>query len=274
MTGDRNRLPGGRRSFETIGIVGAGDMARALSTGWGVPILCTDGGSGRAIELAADTGGEAVTNVQLAARADLIVLCHKPGQLTPVAREIDGTRAVVVSVLSGVSSGQLQASYRRSTVVRVTVNLPVRVRAGIVSLPTGQGVDAKVENAVAELFAEVGTVVRIPEQQVAALIPLAGVGPALVAMFAQAQADAAVDAGLPADLAGALATETLRGTAALLSEFGHDTSALRRAVASPGGPTERSLATARERGLPAAVRAAARAALPTATGSRPRSDTH
>ncbi|MFI7669486.1 pyrroline-5-carboxylate reductase family protein [Nocardia sp. NPDC049526] len=263
MTDFQNASTGDTRTFATIGIVGAGNMARALATGWATPILCTDSGSGRAVELAADTGGVAVaTNAELGARADVIVLCHKPGQLAAVARELDGTRAVVVSVLSGVSSAQLKAVYYRSTAVRVTVNLPVRVRAGIVSLPSGQGVDAQVESAVAELFGRVGTVVRIPEHQVGALIPLAGVGPALVAMFAQAQADAAVRAGLPAELARSLATETLRGTAALLAEFEYDTFALRRSVASPGGPTERALAAAEAHGLPRAVRAAAAAALP------------
>ncbi|WP_433621082.1 pyrroline-5-carboxylate reductase family protein [Nocardia sp. CA-120079] len=259
MTDKRN----GVRTFATIGMVGAGNMARALATGWSAPILCTDNGSGRATELAAETGGVAVaSNAELGARADVIVLCHKPGQLAEVGRELDGTRAVVVSVLSGVTSTQLNAVYRRSRVVRVTVNLPVRVRAGVVSLPIGQRVDAEVESAVAELFGRVGAVVRIPEHQVDALIPLAGVGPALVAMFAQAQADAAVQAGLPADLALSLATETLRGTAALLADFEHDTLALRRAVASPGGPTERALAAARAQGLPRAVLAAAQAALP------------
>ncbi|WP_433202983.1 pyrroline-5-carboxylate reductase family protein [Nocardia sp. CA-107356] len=263
MTDDQNASPGCARTFATIGIVGAGNMARALATGWAMPILCTDSGSGRAGELASDTGGVAVaTNAELAARADVIVLCHKPGQLAAVAEELDGTRAVVVSVLSGVTSAQLNAVYRRSRAVRVTVNLPVRVRAGIVSLPTGQHVDSEVESAVAELFGRVGTVVRIPEHQVGALIPLVGVGPALVAMFAQAQADAAIRAGLPADLAMSLATETLRGTAALLVDFEHDAPALRRAVASPGGPTERAMAAAEAQGLRNAVLAAAQAALP------------
>ncbi|MFE9328609.1 pyrroline-5-carboxylate reductase family protein [Nocardia sp. NPDC052278] len=247
----------GSRAFVSIGMVGAGNMARALATGWGTPILCTDNGSGRAAELAADTGGVAVAaSAELAARADVIVLCHKPKQLAEVARELDGTRAVVVSVLSGVTSAQLNAVYCRSRAVRVTVNLPVRVRAGIVSVPTGQHLDADVESAVAELFGLVGRVVRIPEQQVDALIPLAGVGPALVAMFAQAQADAAIHAGLPAELAMPLATEMLRGTADLLADLEHDTLALRRAVASPGGPTERALAAARAHGLPQAVLAA------------------
>ena len=50
-----------------IGLVGSGNMARALARGWGDPVLCTDGGSGRAAALAAEVGGEAVgSNAELA----------------------------------------------------------------------------------------------------------------------------------------------------------------------------------------------------------------
>jgi pyrroline-5-carboxylate reductase len=31
-----------------VGLIGAGNMVRALALGWGEPVLCSDGGSGRA----------------------------------------------------------------------------------------------------------------------------------------------------------------------------------------------------------------------------------
>ncbi len=36
-----------------VGLIGSGNMARALARGWGDPVLCTDSGSGRAAALAA-----------------------------------------------------------------------------------------------------------------------------------------------------------------------------------------------------------------------------
>ena len=61
-------------------------MARALARGWGRPVLCTDALPERAGALAAEIGGEALaSNAELAERADLVVLCHKPAQLEPVA---------------------------------------------------------------------------------------------------------------------------------------------------------------------------------------------
>ena len=72
-----------------VGLIGAGNMARALARGWGDPVLCSDAGSGRAKALAEELGGEALAlEPAVAQRADLVVLCHKPAQLAQVAGEI------------------------------------------------------------------------------------------------------------------------------------------------------------------------------------------
>src|SRR6185312_7937813 len=95
-----------------VGLIGAGNMARALARGCGDPVLCSDGGSGRARELAEELGGEAFdSNVEVARRADLVVLCHKPYQLQQVASEIEGESRAVASVLGGTSSAALQDAF-------------------------------------------------------------------------------------------------------------------------------------------------------------------
>jgi pyrroline-5-carboxylate reductase len=64
-------------------------------------VLCTDSGSGRAAALAAELGGEApASNRELAERADLVILAHKPAQLEEVAGEIAGTAKAIVSLLA------------------------------------------------------------------------------------------------------------------------------------------------------------------------------
>ena len=40
-----------------LGVIGSGNLARALVRGWGEPVLLTDSGSGRARELAAEAAG-------------------------------------------------------------------------------------------------------------------------------------------------------------------------------------------------------------------------
>jgi len=76
--------------------------------------------------------------------------------------------------------------------------------------------------------------------------------PAYLALVAEAQVDAGVRRGIPAAQASALVTETLAGTAALLRRRDHDTLAVRREVASPGGTTARGLAALERAGVRAA----------------------
>jgi len=248
-----------------IGLIGAGNMARALARGWGEPVICSDGGSGRAAELAAELGGEAVfSNREVAERVDLVVLCHKPAQLEQVAREIHGVAKAVASVLGATSTGALQACYPNTPVFALMPNTPVEVRRGVICYaerPPSPAANASVadpelEPQVLELFGRLGTVVRVPERLFDAATAISGVGPAYQALLVEAQVDAAVRHGLPAALAGELIVETLSGTAALLSHRGHDTLAVRREVTSPGGSTARGLAALEAAGVRSAFQAA------------------
>jgi pyrroline-5-carboxylate reductase len=248
-----------------VGFIGAGNMARALARGWGDPVLCTDSGSGRARALAAELGGEAVaSNRELAERADLVILAHKPAGLADVAREAAGAAKAVVSLLAGTSQADLRAAYAGVPVFRIEPNTPVQVGRGVLAFAEADAEeDAGLRERVSELFARVGTVVDVPERLMTVAGACSGVGPAYWALVVEAQVDAAVKAGMPAPLASRLVTETMAGTAELLRANGGDTLALRREVASPGGGTARGLA-ALERG---AVRAAFASATDDVVGS-------
>src|SRR5215213_1529349 len=109
-----------------VGFIGSGNMARALARGWGDPVLCTDSGSGRAAALAAELGGEAVaSNRELAERADVVVLAHKPAQLRAVAEEVGDAATDVVSLLARTAQADLRAAYPSATVFRVEPNTAV-----------------------------------------------------------------------------------------------------------------------------------------------------
>ena len=80
-----------------VGLLGSGNMATALARGWGEPVLGTDAIAERAQALAEATGGEAVgSNAELAERADVVLLCHKPYQLDAVAQQIGGRAKAIV----------------------------------------------------------------------------------------------------------------------------------------------------------------------------------
>jgi pyrroline-5-carboxylate reductase len=228
-------------------------MARALARGWGEPVLCSDAGSGRARKLAEELGGEAVaSNLEVARRADLVVLCHKPGQLESVAGEISGSVKAVASVLGPTPIATLQQAYPGVPVLRLMPNTPVEVRRGVVCFAAAPDVPPELEREVLALLERLGSVVRIDERLIPAATGVMGVGPAYQALLAEAQVDAAVRHGLSARLAARLVTETMAGSAALLAARDYDTFTVRREVTSPGGGTARGIAALERAGIRAA----------------------
>jgi pyrroline-5-carboxylate reductase len=240
-----------------VGLVGSGNIARALARGWGDPVLATDAGSGRAAQLAAELGGRALAgNAELADRADVVVLCHKPAQLEEVAREVAGRARVVASVLAGVTLAELHAAYGDTPVFRLMPNTPVEVRQGVTVIARDPDADPALLAEVVDLFERLGAVFGVAEEQMDVAMALMGCAPAYLALVAQAQVDAATARGMDADIAARLVVETMGGTAALLRARDHDAAAVRREVASPGGFTERGLHALEDAGVPEALHTA------------------
>lgn len=246
-----------------IGLIGSGNMARALARGWRRPVLCTDALPERAQELAAEVGGEALgSNAELAQRAELVVLCHKPAQLREVAAEVAPHARAVASILGATPVAALREAYPDVPVLRLIPSTPVEVRQGVVCMaPAPDGVDPELERSVADLFAELGTLVKVPESQIDVAMALMSCAPAFWALAVEAQVDAGVRRGLATDDAARMVVDTMAGTAALLRERDMDTLRVRREVTSPGGSTARGLAALERGGLRAAYAGAVDAVL-------------
>jgi pyrroline-5-carboxylate reductase len=244
-----------------VGLIGAGNMASALARGWGDPVLCTDAIPGKAEALVAELGGEvAGSNAELARAADVVLLCHKPDQLAAVAAQIGGEErgSTIVSILAGVSLDALHAAYPgASRVVRLMPNVAVEIGRGVICMAA----ESDASDELTALLERIATVVRVPERLMEVATAVMGVGPAYVALYVEAQVDAAVRLGMPPRLASELATATTEGCAALLAARDFDTLAVRRAVTSPGGVTARGLAALEAGGLRDAFHAAADAAV-------------
>jgi pyrroline-5-carboxylate reductase len=240
-----------------IGLIGCGNMARALARGWGRPLLCADPVGERARALAAEVGGEALaTNGLLAERVELVVLCHKPSQLQEVAREVAPHAHAVASILAATPLDALKAAYPDRPVYRFIPSLPVEVRQGAIVQAADPDIraerkdqDVALDAAVGELFAELGTLVVLDDGLLDVAMGLMSCAPAYVALVAEAQVDAGVRHGIPAAQGAELVVQTLAGTAELLRRRGHDMVAVRREVTSPGGLTARGVDALEHAGL-------------------------
>jgi pyrroline-5-carboxylate reductase len=239
-----------------VGFVGSGNMAAAIARGWQGEfegMLFSDSGSGRAQRLAEELGGEAVSNEEVARRADLVVLAVKPNKLEEVAPQLGAAREVV-SVLAVVSLERLQTAFPAAEhVLRVMPNVGVEVRQGVLCV-TGSAS----EKARAKLEM-LGHVVEIPDEDFDEATAIMGCAPAYLALVVEALAGAGAEAGLDEELARELVVETTAGTAELLRER-HPTD-VREAVTSPGGSTEAGLEALDREGAAVAFKAAVEASL-------------
>jgi len=236
-----------------LGLIGAGNMATALARGLGDPVLVHDLDRPRAAALAEELGGEAVDSAaEVAERADVVLLAHKPAGLERVAASIGGAATGVISILGGVPVAALRAAYGATPVVRIIPSVPVEVGHGVSCHARDADADPELEAQALALFARVGLVVTVDEALMGVATGLMSCAPAFVALVVEAQVDAGVRAGLPAGVAGELVGANLAGTAALLQARGMDTLAVRRMVTSPGGITARGLAALEHGGVRAA----------------------
>lgn len=241
-----------------VALVGAGHLACAVVTGLGRPVRISDNGSGRARELAAEHGGTAGPTADIACDA-IVLLAHPVGALDDVAAAVDGRAACVVSLLSGVPTETVRTAYPKTPVVRATVTAAAAQRAGVVTWPRRHDLPPELAAEVGSLLGSLGTLHEVDESVMTPLIALAGVAPAYYALLVEAQVDAAIAVGVPADLASRAAVDTAAACIGLLAARHGDTVGVRRSVTTPGGRTARGLAVLESSGLRGTFVAAARA---------------
>jgi pyrroline-5-carboxylate reductase len=241
-----------------LGLIGAGNMASALARGIGEPVLVYDVDEAKARALAEELGGEAVgSNAELAERADVLVLCHKPKQLEEVASEVEGRASVVVSILAATSTEKIGAAYPGASIYRFIPNSPAEVRRAVLCYVPGPGAGDGPEDQILELMRRTGTVIRLDDEPlIEPAMALMACGPGFMALVAETFAEAGAAHGLDPDDAMRMVVETMGGTADYLAQHGYDGPALRTRVATPGGTTERGLTALEEHGLRGVARAA------------------
>jgi pyrroline-5-carboxylate reductase len=238
-----------------VGFVGSGSMAAAMARGWAGEfdgVLFSDSGSGRARELADELGGEAVSNSEIGAKADLVVLAVKPAALEDVAPEL-GSAKVVISLLGATPLAAIAAAFPRSETHRVMPNVAVEVGRGVLC------VSGRLSPLVRGKLEALGHVFELRDEYFDTATAVMGCAPAYLALAVEAIADAGAKNGLDADLARKLVVEMAAGTAELLKS--HQPAEVRKAVASPGGSTEAGLEALEREGAREAFEAAVRASL-------------
>jgi pyrroline-5-carboxylate reductase len=181
--------------------------------------------------------------------ATMIVLAVKPQMMEEAighfAHMIDDDTAFL-SIAAGITTAWLASrldpvSGGAATIIRAMPNTPAAIGQGITVLYSGDATDAKRDFA-AQLLMAIGQVVMIEDESLMdAVTAVSGSGPAYVFLLAEVMTKAAIEAGLPDDLATQLAQATVAGAGALIAASYDDPAVLRANVTSKGGTTAAAL---------------------------------
>lgn len=227
-------------------IIGCGNMGGAMLAGWlavGLPPARFS-----VLDPALDAAPDGVALIREASALpgthDAVLLGFKPQQLAALGPGLQDAAdgRTVYSLLAGITRDQLAAAFPQAAAhVRVMPNLAARINKSPVIL-SERGLDAGARAAAATLFGALGSAVWLEDEaQFNLVTALAGSGPGFVYRFIDALAGAAIDLGLDAPTAEALALATVEGASALAAGSDAAPGALADRVASPGGMTREGL---------------------------------
>ena len=175
---------------------------------------------------------------------DILVLAVKPQMLGAVAGRLRvrcGAGQLVLSILAGTRTATLKGLFGGCWVVRAMPNTPARLGKGSTALFAAE-TNASTRATAEALMAAAGHVHWLDDERLFdAVTALSGSGPAYVFRMIEALEAAGTSLGLPADLAAALARETVVGAGALVEDCTAPPAVLRAEVTSPGGTTQAGL---------------------------------
>lgn len=243
--------------METIGFVGGGNMAEALIKGIIAAnmykpqdILASDIRSERLEYLAQQYGIQTANdNSELASKADILVLSVKPQNMVEALESIKDTLkkdVLVISIMAGKKVADIASVLGEPAIVRVMPNTPALIGEGAAALFANVKAKPMLDKANS-IFTAVGKAVIVEqESMIDAVTAVSGSGPAYYFLLMEEMIKAAIELGLPDDIARDLVLQTAKGAALLACEAdkkGESPAELRRKVTSPGGTTEAALKT-------------------------------
>lgn len=240
----------GADAIPPILLVGCGRMGSAMLAGWRerglAPSIAVDPAPDAARHAGQDLSVLAdATQIPADFSPAAVVLAVKPqnaGATLPAYARFTG-KSVFLSIMAGRTIPGMQALLGPdAAVVRAMPNTPAAVRQGVTVACPGPGVDASQRTLCERLLQAIGVVAWAEQESLLdPVTAVSGSGPAYVFLLAELLEQAAIEQGIPADLARVLARQTVAGSGALLAASPEESAALRKAVTSPGGTTEAAL---------------------------------
>ncbi|MCW4017315.1 MAG: pyrroline-5-carboxylate reductase [Candidatus Bathyarchaeota archaeon] len=178
-------------------------------------------------------------NRKAAAKADIILVSVKPGDLEKVLKgiikEVKGK--LVVSTAATVPLWFLKKQVPDAKVVRIMPNVAALVQASYTAFCCDQDVTEEDKEKIKGILGLMGLCEELDEKYMDAITGLSGSGPGYLSIVAEALTYAGLKVGLPRNIAEKAAAQNLLGTAKLILELPESPTKIRDMVTTPGGTT-------------------------------------
>ena len=246
--------------MDTIGFIGAGNMAEALIKGvikakHYAPenVFVSDIRAERLKYLTEKYSVIACEgNGELAAKVQTVVLSIKPQNMTDALESIKdavGSNKLVISIAAGVKVANIDALLGDIAIVRVMPNTPALIGQGAGALFANERAKSMLKKAT-EILSAVGKAVIVDDEDlIDAVTALSGSGPAYYFLLMEEMIKAGIRLGMPEDVAKDLVLQTAKGAGLLAVEADKNSEGpdvLRQKVTSPGGTTAAALEVFKE----------------------------
>ena len=246
-----------------IGIIGAGNMGRAIALGINKKILISDVKTRQLSAIKSRCILTAKDNIDLTKRSSIIILCIKPQHIVKVLKEIAPflKRKLVISIAAGIETSLIEKIIgKKASVIRVMPNMPLQVGRGISAIARGRFTGKKDPDKACRIFSKMGEVIEVKEHFMDAVTAVSGSGPAYYFLFTDILEASARSVGLKKDLARKLAIATFIGSAASANAARISMKDFVKKIASKGGTTEAALKVFKKKHLEGIIKQAVRAA--------------
>jgi len=231
-------------------LIGCGRMGSAMLAGWREQGLSPSVAVDPSPAAASFAGPDMTVVADPSAIPDgfapaAVVLAVKPqnaAETLPAYQRFAGG-SVFLSIMAGRTIQGIGALLSpAAAIVRAMPNTPAAVRQGVTVACASPAVQPPQRDLCDRLLQAIGKVAWVADEGLLdPVTAVSGSGPAYVFLLAELMEQAAIEQGIPADLARLLARQTVSGSGALLAASAEAASALRVAVTSPGGTTAAAL---------------------------------
>ena len=246
---------------ETIGFIGAGNMATALISG----LINSDQSASKIIasspeqehleKLSKDFGIKTTNNnLEIVDNSDIVILAVKPNIVQAVIDEIKDVATdkdiLIISIAAGVKIEKIESQLGSPMrVIRAMPNTPASIMEGVTAICANSNAQSNdIENAKL-LFECVGKITHINEKDIDIFTALIGSGPAYIFYLIESLLDSSKNLHLPEQEKKDLLASMISGAANLVLNSDESPNVLRKKVTSPGGVTQTAIEEFETEGL-------------------------